>query len=300
MYFPSLAIWLWSALMNTETTHSNFVTRFAPSPTGYLHKGHAYSALLAYKAARQAGGRFILRIEDIDTGRCKPEFTDTIYEDLAWLGIKWEEPVRIQSEHFDDYQQVLDRLKGQKLVYPCFCTRRDIQTEIAKSPSAPHRPDGPLYPGTCRNLSADERETRIKAGEAHAWRLGLMKALDVTGTLPDWVDTAAGPIKTDPEQLGDIVLARKDTPTSYHLSVVVDDGLQGITHIVRGKDLMHTTHIHVVLQKLLDLPTPTYHHHDLLLDETGQRFAKRNKSATLRSMRENRVRANTLEAELLS
>lgn len=284
--------------MAAESKHTSFVTRFAPSPSGHLHKGHAYSALLAYKAAQKNGGRFILRIEDIDTGRCKPEFTDAIYEDLSWLGIRWEEPVRVQSEHFGVYQQALDNLKQQGLVYPCFCTRKDIQTEIAKSRSAPHGPDGPLYPGTCRNLSADEQEARMANGEAHAWRLNLAKALDATGSLPDWVDTAAGSIKTQPEQLGDVVLARKDTPTSYHLSVVVDDGLQGITHIVRGKDLFHATHIHVVLQKLLSLPTPTYHHHDLLLDETGARFAKRNRSATLRSLREGGVSAEDMIYDL--
>jgi len=281
-------------MSKTPINTSRYITRFAPSPTGLLHKGHAYSTLLAFKAAQENGGQFLLRIEDIDTVRCKPEYTQAIYDDLHWLGIAWEQPVRIQSQHFAAYGAALDTLKQQGLVYPCFCTRKDIQAEIAKSPTAPHGPDGALYPGTCKHLSADERAARIENGDAHAWRLDLQAALDHIGYLRNWQDTAAGPIKTQPEQLGDVVLARKDTPTSYHLSVVVDDGLQGITHITRGKDLFHATHIHVVLQQLLGLPTPTYHHHDLLLDKTGERFAKRNKSATLQSLRENGISARGL------
>lgn len=263
-----------------------YITRFAPSPTGLLHKGHAYSALMAYQAAQKRGGRFLLRIEDIDTTRCKPEFIDAIYEDLAWLGIKWETPVRIQSQHFANYQEALDKLKDMDVAYPCFCTRKDIQAEIAKSPSAPHGPDGPIYPGTCRNLSTEERLSRINSGEQHAWRLDLQAALEITGKDLSWQDEHAGNIKAKPELLGDVVLARKDTPTSYHLSVVVDDGLQGITHIIRGKDLFHATHIHVVLQQLLGLQAPLYSHHQLLLDENGERFAKRNKSVTLANLRE--------------
>ena len=273
-------------MTNTATDKTAFVTRFAPSPTGLLHKGHAYSALKAYQAAQAGGGRFILRIEDIDTTRCKPEFTDAIFEDLAWLGIQWEEPVRAQSAHFDDYSATLDRLKAMGVVYPCFCTRKEIQAEIAKSPSAPHGPDGPIYPGTCRHRSMDKQEKRIAAGQAHAWRLNLNATLDQIGPVPFWHDTIRGDIQAKPEELGDIVLARKDTPTSYHLSVVHDDALQGITHVVRGEDLFHATHIHIVLQKLLGLPTPIYSHHGLLTDEQGKRFTKRDKSLTLRAIRE--------------
>lgn len=272
----------------------DFVTRFAPSPSGLLHKGHAYSALMAFQAAQRAGGQFLLRIEDIDTTRCKPEFTDAIYQDLAWLGIEWEKPVRIQSEHFADYSAALERLKAMGVVYPCFCTRKDIQAEIAKSPSAPHGPDGPIYPGTCRPLSADEQEARIAAGEAHAWRLDLSAAMAITGHDLCWRDEHKGTIAATPEELGDAVLARKDTPTSYHLSVVHDDALQGITHIVRGEDLWHATHIHVVLQKLLGYPTPTYSHHRLLTDEHGKRFAKRDKALTLRAIRKGGVGADDL------
>jgi glutamyl-Q tRNA(Asp) synthetase len=231
-----------------------FVTRFAPSPTGRLHKGHAYSALITYRRAVAEGGRFLLRIEDIDTTRCKPEFVEAIYEDLAWLGLI----------------------------------------------SAPHGPDGPIYPGLCRHLSADERQARIASGEAHAWRLDLGAALNVIGAPLRWHDDLKGTILATPEELGDVVLARKDTPTSYHLSVVVDDGLQGITHITRGEDLFHATHIHVVLQRLLGLPTPTYHHHGLLLDEHGQRFAKRNLSVTLASLRESGADPVALGRSLLS
>ena len=287
--------------MNEATSNqSGFVTRFAPSPTGLLHKGHAYSAMMAFRAAQDAGGRFLLRIEDIDTTRCRPEFTDAIYEDLSWLGIEWEIPVRIQSEHFADFNAALNRLRAMGVIYPCFCTRKDIQAEIAKSPTAPHGPDGPIYPGTCRPLSAGERETRIKAGEAHAWRLDLAAALEATGSDLTWFDTHKGIIKATPEELGDVVLARKDTPTSYHLSVVHDDALQGVTHIVRGVDLWHATHIHVVLQKLLGYPTPTYSHHALLTDEHGKRFAKRDKALTLRAIRESGVGAEKLTASFKS
>lgn len=271
-----------------------FVTRFAPSPTGFLHKGHGFSALMAFRAAEAAGGRFLLRIEDIDTGRCRPEYVEAIYRDLTWLGLRWEEPVRIQSAHFDDYGQAVLSLKNMGVVYPCFCTRKEILTEIATSPSAPHGPDGPLYPGTCRRLDPDTATARIAAGQSHAWRLDLAKALEITGSGLMWHDAKKGPIKARPQMLGDVVLARKDIPTSYHLSVVVDDGIQKITDIVRGEDLFHATHIHVVLQKLLDLPTPRYDHHPLLTDESGVRFAKRNKALTLASIRESGVSAEEL------
>ena len=283
---------------HNESNSTRFVTRFAPSPSGCLHKGHAYSALIAYRAAQKAGGRFLLRIEDIDLERCKPKYTDGIYEDLTWLGLAWETPVRVQSQHFADYSAALSRLKVMGLVYPCFCTRKDIQTEIANAERAPHGPDGALYPGTCRNKNSDERERIIASGKAHAWRLDLAKALQVTGSPLIWHDELKGDIAATPEILGDIVLARKDTPTSYHLSVVVDDAQQGITHVVRGQDLYHATHIHVVLQRLLGLPSPVYYHHSLLLDAQGERFAKRNKSATLQALRKSGVPLEQLIEEL--
>ena len=269
------------------------ITRFAPSPTGLLHKGHAFSALTAYSYAKENGGLFILRIEDIDTTRCKEQFTKAIYDDLKWLGLSWPEPVRIQSEHFDDYQRALEALKELELVYPCFCTRKDIKDEIARSPKAPHGPEGALYPGTCRQLREDEHTAKINAGADHAWRLDVDKSIQYLKAENKW------PLKwrgsdgkshiADPLSLGDVVLARKDTPTSYHLSVIVDDALQGITHVIRGTDLLHTTPIHVLLQTLLCLPTPIYLHHKLLLDEEGNRFAKRNKSVTLESLRQKGV-----------
>ncbi len=261
------------------------VTRFAPSPTGYLHLGHAYSALFAVEQARQAGGRFLLRIEDIDRSRCRPEFEDAIHEDLAWLGLEWETPVRRQSDHLDDYAAVLDKLTGLGLLYPCFCTRKDIQREIAGADNAPHGPDGPVYPGICRNLSATERKQRIAEDQPHALRLDVAAALRQTGRL-DWLDREAGTVEARPEIFGDVVLARKDTPTSYHLAVTLDDHLQGVTLVTRGTDLFEATHIHRLLQALLSLDTPAYHHHPLLLGTDGKRFAKRDRSLTLRSLRE--------------
>ncbi len=261
------------------------VTRFAPSPTGYLHLGHAYSALDAWRAARKAGGKFLLRIEDIDTTRCRPEFTDAIIEDLAWLGIDWEDEVRKQSEHFAEYAAALDKLDGAELIYPCFCTRADIAVEIARAGGAPQGEEGPIYPGTCRNLPIEERARRIAAGESFALRLDVARAFERIGPLT-WHDDEQGEITAKPESLGDVVLARKDTPTSYHLAVTVDDALQGVTLVTRGFDLFTATHIHRLLQALLDLPTPRYRHHKLLTDASGKRFAKRDKALTLRALRE--------------
>lgn len=272
------------------------VTRFAPSPTGRLHKGHAFSALMAFRRAQAASGRFLLRIEDIDTTRCRPEFVDGIFDDLAWLGLSWETPVRQQSKHFGDYQAALDRLKAKGLVYPCFCTRKDIQREIKASENAPHGPDGPIYPGICKGRL--DAQGLLESDTPHAWRLDLQAAMQEIGAPLSWQDENRGRIMATPEELGDVVLARKDTPTSYHLSVVVDDALQGITHIIRGEDLFHATHIHVVLQKLLGYQTPVYHHHGLLLDDKGERFAKRNKSVTLQSLRANGMAADDLIHEL--
>ncbi len=260
------------------------VTRFAPSPTGYLHLGHAYSALFARRAAAD-GGRFLLRVEDIDRGRCRPEFEDAIYEDLAWLGLSWETPVRRQSEHFDDYLAALNQLTDAGLTYPCFCTRKEIETEIDAAGGAPHGPDGPVYPGTCRHLSTSEREERISAGEAHAIRLDMDAAVMRTGALT-WNDARAGEVAACPERFGDVVLARKDTPTSYHLSVTLDDHIQGITLVTRGTDLFEATDVHRLLQALLTLDVPSYHHHPLLTGDDGKRFAKRDKSLTIRELRE--------------
>ncbi len=261
------------------------VTRFAPSPTGYLHLGHAYSALFAADAAADWHGRFLLRIEDIDQGRCRPEFERQIYDDIAWLGLSWESPARRQSDHFADYQDALDRLDEMALLYPCFCTRKDIQAEIAASGGAPHGPDGPLYPGTCRCISPDVTAARIAAGEVYALRIDMAAAAARTGPL-SWQDREIGIVAARPERFGDVVLARKDTPTSYHLAVTWDDHLQGISLVTRGQDLFEATDVHRLLQSLLGLDVPDYHHHKLLIDEDGERYAKRNRSVTLKSLRD--------------
>ena len=260
------------------------VTRFAPSPTGYLHLGHVRSAWEGWHAARQAGGRFLLRIEDIDLARCRPEFDAAIRDDLAWLGLAWNGEVRRQSEYFDDYKAALATLDAQELLYPCFCTRKNIQAEIARAGGAPQGEEGPVYPGTCRHLSPAERQQRIDAGVDYALRLDVGTALARTGPL-DWLE-AGSRIAADPAALGDVVLARKDVPTSYHLAVTVDDALQGVTLVTRGVDLFAATHIHRLLQALLGLPTPAYRHHPLLTDASGRRLAKRDRALTIRAMRE--------------
>ncbi len=259
------------------------VTRFAPSPTGRLHIGHAYSALFAARAAE--GGRFLLRIEDIDAGRGRLEFEEGIYEDLAWLGLEWETPVRRQSDHFDDYRAAMRKLDEDGLIYPCFCTRKDIQREVGNADQAPHGPDGVLYPGTCRALSPDEREALVAAEEPHALRLDMEKAMERTGPLT-FIDRAHGYTEVLGLGCGDVVLARKDVPTSYHLAVTVDDAIQGVTLVTRGEDLLHATHIHRILQALLGLPEPEYWHHGLLTGEDGKRYAKRDKSLTIQALRE--------------
>jgi glutamyl-Q tRNA(Asp) synthetase len=262
----------------------NPITRFAPSPTGYLHLGHAFSAWSGWNRARMAGGRFLLRREDIDPGRCRPEYAAAILEDLRWIGLDWDGPVRIQSQHLPDYQAALDRLSGMGLLYPCFCTRADINREVAASAAAPHGPDGaPLYPGICRRLSPTQRQERIAAGERFALRLDMQ-----TAQRPDlsYHEESQGRLPCHPERFGDVVLARKDAPASYHLCVTHDDAVQGITLVTRGVDLQPATDLHRLLQTLLDWPEPGYAHHPLLTDGAGRRLAKRDRAATLRSMRE--------------
>ena len=254
------------------------ISRFAPSPTGRLHLGHAYSAVRAYDLARAAGGSFLLRIEDIDGTRSREAFVSGIEEDLRWLGLAWDGPVVRQSGRMALYAEALDRLKAMELAYPCFCTR----AEIAASASAQHGDEGPVYPGTCRPLSGAERATRMH--RPHCWRLDMRKALARVGTL-HWHDQRAGRIEADPARAGDVVLARKETPTSYHLAVTVDDAAQDVTDVVRGIDLFEATHIHRLLQALLGLPTPAYHHHPLLVGPDGQRLAKRDGARSLAELR---------------
>ena len=263
------------------------VTRFAPSPTGYLHLGHVRSALEGRRAARCDGGRFLLRLEDIDRTRCRDEYAAAIIEDLAWLGIDWDGPVRKQSEHFGDYRRALDKLDELGVLYPCFCTRREIQAEIARAGGAPHGDAGPRYPGTCRRLSAEEAVANLRSGKDYALRLDLARALALTGPL-DWIDGECSR-QAEAALLGDVVLARKEFPASYHLAVTVDDAIQCVTLVTRGEDLVTATHTHRILQALLELPTPRYRHHPLLTDAAGRRLAKRDGAPTIRSMRQQGV-----------
>ncbi len=281
------------------------MTRFAPSPTGYLHLGHAAAAVNAWRRARRSGGRFLLRLEDIDPGRCRPEYAAAIQQDLAWLGLDWDGPVRVQSEHLEDYQAVLDELTARGLLYPCFCTRADIMREVAASTSAPHAPDGsPIYPGTCRTLSAMERADRIAAGVRFALRLDMAEALRRIGfgttarPCLDYEELSEGRLVCLPERFGDVVLARKDAPASYHLCVTHDDALQGVTLVTRGLDLKPATDLHRLLQALMGWPAPAYAHHPLLLDDQGRRLAKRHKAATLREMRAAGLTADQVIARL--
>jgi glutamyl-Q tRNA(Asp) synthetase len=269
------------------------ITRFAPSPTGYLHLGHVRSALEGWRAAHETGGRFLLRLEDIDQTRCRPEFADAIVEDLAWLGLDWDGPIRRQSEHFDDYRAALARLEQAGLLYPCFCTRRAIQAEIDRAGGAPQGEMGAPYPGTCRHLGATERAEKCAEASDYALRLDVAAAIARTGTLA-WCE-AGRQVEAHPAALGDVVLARKETPMSYHLAVTVDDALQGVTLVTRGADLFAATHIHRLLQALLGLPPPRYRHHPLLTDAAGLRLAKRDRALTIRAMR----RAGMMPAEVL-
>jgi glutamyl-Q tRNA(Asp) synthetase len=278
---------MYSSKMNMPSPDRAIVTRFAPSPTGLLHLGHAYSALLAENLAKQAAGQLLLRIEDIDPLRCHAEFETAIFEDLDWLGLEWELPVRRQSDHMDTYEEALARLEDMELLYPCFCSRKDIRDEIAAAGGAPHQgPEGPHYPGICRGLTRAEATQRREAGEPFALRLDTHRALSgIKGPLI-WRDTDNLEFTARPEQFGDVVLARKDIPTSYHLAVTIDDDLQGVTLVSRGEDLLPSTDVHRLLQELLNLNVPTYHHHPLLNDKDGRRLAKRHKSETIRALRE--------------
>jgi glutamyl-Q tRNA(Asp) synthetase len=270
------------------------VFRFAPSPNGYLHLGHAFSALLNFDLARGTGGRFLLRIEDIDPRRCRPEFEAAIYEDLAWLGIAWEEPVRRQSEHLGEYRDALEKLSTLGLVYPSFESRAEITKLVAQREAKgpwPRDPDGaPLYPGTAKSLSSDARARLLESDAPFALRLDMAAACARAGDL-NWIERGEGPngetglVAARPEGWGDVILARKETPTSYHLSVVVDDALQGVTEVVRGQDLFWSTSVHRLLQRLLGLPQPAYRHHRLVLDNAGRKLSKSTQATGLRELR---------------
>jgi glutamyl-Q tRNA(Asp) synthetase len=265
---------------------AEIVTRFAPSPTGFLHLGHAHSALLGHRLAAETKGRFLLRIEDIDRTRCKPEFERAIFDDLRWLGLDWEVPVRRQSDHFPDYASALARLESEHLVYPCFCSRKDI----AAAASAPHEGETVIYPGTCRGLDPLLAAERKAAGAPFALRLDTAKALRRSGPLgffetePDGANLRE--IRAEPERFGDVVLGRRDTPASYHLCATLDDHLQGVTWVIRGEDLRAATHLHRLLQAVLGLATPRYRHHVMLTNESGVRLSKRDGALALRSLRD--------------
>jgi glutamyl-Q tRNA(Asp) synthetase len=270
------------------------ILRFAPSPNGYLHLGHAYSALLNHDLAREFGGRLLLRIEDIDATRCRPDYEDAIYDDLRWLGVSWQEPVRRQSDHFADYAGAIAELEKQELLYPSFESRSELNDMVAtldRQGGWPRDPDGvAIYPGRARKMSTGERDRRRASGEPFALRLAMDRAVARAGVLT-WTETGAGPrgqpgtITAAPQMWGDVVLARKESPTSYHVSAVLDDALQGVTDIVRGQDLFWSTGIHRLLQKLLGLPEPTYHHHKLILDSDGQKLSKATQATGIRELR---------------
>ena len=278
-----------------------FVTRFAPSPTGLLHRGHAYSALTAWLAAREAGGRFLLRIEDTDFTRCRPEHEAAILEHLAWLGLDWETPVRRQSDHRADYDAALERLRGMGVLYRCFRTRRELMALAGAAPHADDPVDAEAFAGG--PISADEETERLDRGDAFAWRLSLAKAREVVGDFADltWIEEGTaepGLKRATPQRLGDMVMGRKDIGAGYVIASVIDDAAQGVSHVIRGEDLVETTSIQRVLQALLGLPTPVYRHHPLLLGPDGKRYAKRDRSQTLAELRAQGVTAGGLRASL--
>ena len=272
-------------------------TRFAPSPTGRLHLGHAYAAIVAHDLARETSGRFLVRIEDIDTGRCRPEFEQGILEDLAWLGLESGEPVLRQSARMALYRERLAGLTARGLTYPCFCTRAEIAAEVERMAAAPQGTDGPVYPRTCRLLGGDERARRIAAGQSFAIRLDVAACLAVAGDL-HFEETGRGRIAVDPAASGDVVLGRKDLGVSYHLAVVVDDDAQGVTTVTRGEDLFAATHLHRLLQAVLGLATPRYHHHVLVRDASGRRLSKRDRDLTLAELRAGGVTPAEIRARL--
>lgn len=279
------------------------ITRFAPSPTGYLHLGHAFSILNGWYHVQRTLGRYLLRFEDIDQERCRPEFYEAIQEDLKWLGVEWETPIRFQSHHFLEYENLLTVLKERGLLYPCFCSRKQIEAEWRDSLQAPHHaPDGSvIYPGTCKNMTVSEQQERLAAGYSHVWRLDMKAALEQINhpkTPLTWMEEGQGRQLCYPEAFGDVILARKDVLASYHLCVTYDDAFSAVDWITRGEDLRSVTSVHRVLQCLMKWPEPVYAHHILLKDETGQKFSKRHQSQTLRSLRDNGLTLKEIKAQI--
>ena len=271
------------------------VTRFAPSPTGALHLGHVFAASQAWRAARGAGGRFLVRLEDIDAQRCRAAYADAILADLAWLGFESDAPVRVQSAHLQEYAGVLAALRARGLLYPCFCSRARVAREVAAAAGAPQGPDGPLYPGTCRALSEVARADLLAEGAPHAWRLDMAAALAGAPALR-FFDQIAGWVLAEPAQFGDVVLGRRDVPASYHLCVTHDDAAQGVTLVTRGQDLFAATHLPVLLQRVMGWPTPEYAHHRLLLGPDGNRLAKRDQATSIAALRDGGMSAASIRA----
>lgn len=287
----------------TDPDTTQPVLRFAPSPNGYLHVGHAYSALFNARLARELGGRLLLRIEDIDPVRSRPEFIAAIYEDLSWLGLEWDEPVRRQSEHLSDYALALERLAARGLVYPCFCSRADIAAAVGGRADWPRDPDGaPFYPGSCKQLSDQDKKRRLASGQHAALRLDVQAAISQAQDRIGWCEFFEGAeprdVNAEPSLWGDVVVGRKDVPASYHLAVVVDDALQGVTDVARGMDLFNATSLHRLLQTLLDLPAPRYRHHRLIEDDAGRKLAKSAASTPLRTLRAEGVTARQVQERL--
>jgi glutamyl-Q tRNA(Asp) synthetase len=266
-------------------------TRFAPSPTGHMHLGHVFSALFSYEAAKKLGGKFILRIEDIDSQRSSKVFEESIYEDLEWLQIKYSTDIRYQADHMDDYKGAIKELQKLDMVYPCFCSRSDIKAEIMRAGNAPHEEETSIYPGTCRRLSKEERIKKIAIGTSFAWRLNIRAAAKKLGNLV-WRDLRLGKHTVPVGTMGDVVLARKDVPTSYHLSATLDDHIQRIGLVTRGEDLVSATHVHKIIQSLLELKSPIYLHHPLILDSKGVRLSKRTRAQTIKSLKTSGLKRN--------